>query len=156
MQELPERIQQTLQTLIPDAAEAAARKAEAKAIKHAKETAVSDETKEETPRISIDDFFKVELRAGKVLSAEAHPNADRLLVLQVDIGEPEPRNIVAGIAAKYSPDELVGKQVVIVANLKPAKLRGVVSEGMLLACGGKAIEGLVTVDPECAPGAVVR
>ena len=93
---------------------------------------------------------------GEVISVDPHPNADRLLVLQVDIGEPEPRNIVAGIAAKYSPDELVGKQVVIVANLKPAKLRGVVSEGMLLACGGKAIEGLVTVDPECAPGAVVR
>lgn len=156
MQELPARIQETLQNLIPDAADKAAKKAEAKAKKHAKETPVSDETQEETPRISIDDFFKVELRAGKIQSAEAHPNADRLLVLKVDIGEETPRNIVAGIAAKYTPDELVGKQVVIVANLKPAKLRGVVSEGMLLACGGKAIEGLVTVDPECAPGAVVR
>jgi len=156
MQELPERIQQTLQTLIPDAAKQAAKKAEAKAKKHAKEAPVADETQEETPRISIDDFFKVELKAGKVVSAEAHPNADRLLVLKIDIGEAEPRNIVAGIASKYAPEDLVGKQVVIVANLKPAKLRGVVSEGMLLACGGKAIEGLVTVDPECAPGAVVR
>ena len=153
---LPERIQQTLADLMPEAAEKAAEKAQAKAKKHAKESTVSEESTEETPQISIDDFFKVALRAGKVVSAEAHPNADRLLVLQVDIGETRPRNIVAGIAARYSPDELVGKQVVIVANLKPAKLRGVVSEGMLLACGGKAIEGLVTVDPEVAPGAEIR
>jgi len=154
--ELPERIQETLAALIPEAAEKAAEKAKAKAKKHEKEAPVSEETTDETPRISIDDFFKVELRAGKVVDAESHPNADRLLVLKVDIGEAEPRNIVAGIANKYSPADLVGKQVVIVANLKPAKLRGVVSEGMLLACGGKSIEGLVTVDPECAPGAVVR
>ncbi len=156
MQELPERIQQTLAEHIPEAAEKAAEKAEAKAKKHTKEPAVSEENAETTPRISIDDFFKVALRAGKVVAAEAHPNADRLLVLKVDIGEPEPRNIVAGIASKYAPDDLVGKQVVIVANLKPAKLRGVVSEGMLLAAGGKAIDGLVTIDPEVAPGAEVR
>ena len=79
----------------------------------------------------------------------------RLLRLTIDTGSDQ-RTIVAGIAAQYSPEDLVGKQVVIVANLKPAKLRGVVSEGMLLACGGKQIEGLVTVDPEVAPGATVR
>jgi methionyl-tRNA synthetase len=152
MTELPPRIQQTLDSLTQPAAPAPVKPKP----KPKKETPVSEETTEETPRISIDDFFKVELKAGKILAAEPHPNADRLLVLKVDIGEPEPRNIVAGIAAKYSPDELVGKQVVIVCNLKPAKLRGVVSEGMLLACGGKAIDGLVTVDPECAPGSVVR
>jgi len=156
MQELPERIQQALAELIPEAAAAAAEKAEAKAKKHKKEAPVAEEEQSEDTRITIDDFAKVALKAGRVLGAEKHPNADRLLVLKVDIGEPEPRTIVAGIAAQYSPEDLVGKQVVIVANLKPAKLRGVVSEGMLLACGGKQIEGLVTVDPEVAPGATVR
>ena len=82
--------------------------------------------------IHIDEFRKVELRVGVVKSAEAHPNADKLLVLKVDIGSEE-RQIVAGIRAHYPPEELVGKQVVIVANLETAVLRGIESQGMVLA-----------------------
>jgi methionyl-tRNA synthetase len=82
--------------------------------------------------ITIDDFAKVELRTAEVVSAEAHPNADRLLVLKVRVGEEE-RQIVAGIRAHYEPEALVGKTIVIVANLQPAELRGVESQGMLLA-----------------------
>ena len=82
--------------------------------------------------ITIDDFAKVELRTAEVVSAEAHPNADRLLVLKVRVGEEE-RQIVAGIRAHYEPEALVGKTIVIVANLQPVELRGVESQGMLLA-----------------------
>ncbi len=99
-------------------------------------------------------FSKIALRTGKVLSAEAHPNADKLLVLKVDIGEAEPRQIVAGIASKFQPDELVGRRVVVVANLKPAKIRKVESQGMLLAAGDKDVIDLVSVDAE--PGEIVR
>lgn len=106
------------------------------------------------PQITFDDFSKVALRSGRIVRAAEHPKADRLLVLHVDIGEPKPRQIVAGIAGRYTPDALVGLQVVVVANLAPAKLRGVVSEGMLLAAGGKEVVGLVTVDAD--PGEVVR
>lgn len=83
-------------------------------------------------RISIDDFRKIELRTAKVISAERLAGSDKLLKLQIEIGN-EKRQIVAGIAVYYSPEEMVGRQVVVVANLKPAKLRGEVSEGMLLA-----------------------
>ena len=82
--------------------------------------------------ISIEDFAKVDLKVGNVLEAERIEGADKLLVLQVDIGS-ETRQIVAGIAKHYSPEELIGKQIVVVTNLKPAKLRGVMSNGMLLA-----------------------
>ncbi|HEY2989945.1 MAG TPA: methionine--tRNA ligase subunit beta [Candidatus Binatia bacterium] len=82
--------------------------------------------------IHIDEFRKVELRVGVVKSAEAHPNADKLLVLKVDLGSEE-RQIVAGIRAHYQPEELVGKQVVVVANLETATLRGLESQGMVLA-----------------------
>jgi methionyl-tRNA synthetase len=105
-------------------------------------------------QIEFADFMKVQLRAGKVLSAEQHPNADRLLIVQVDIGEEKPRNIVAGIADRYTPEELVGKEVVVVANLKPAKLRGVMSEGMLLAAGDKTVVDMVSV--QAPPGTTVR
>jgi methionine--tRNA ligase beta chain len=82
--------------------------------------------------IHIDEFRKLELRVGVVKSAEAHPNADKLLVLKVDLGSEE-RQIVAGIRAHYQPEELVGKQVVVVANLETATLRGLESQGMVLA-----------------------
>ncbi len=83
--------------------------------------------------ISIDDFSKVDLRVGEVKFAENVKGADKLLHLKVDIGEPEPRTIVAGIALKYKPEELVGRKVVIVANLQPRKLRGLTSQGMIVA-----------------------
>ena len=104
--------------------------------------------------IGIEDFAKISLRTGQVLSAEPHPDADRLLVMKVDIGEAEPRQIVAGIRDRFTPEDVVGRQVVVVANLKPANLRGVESQGMLLAAGGKSVIDLVHVD--ASPGEVVR
>jgi methionyl-tRNA synthetase len=83
--------------------------------------------------ISIDDFVKVDLRVGEVKSANAVKGADKLLHLTVDIGEPQPRSIVAGIALAYKPESLVGRKVVIVANLAPRKLRGLESQGMIVA-----------------------
>ncbi len=82
--------------------------------------------------ITIEDFQKIELRVATVLAAERVPGADRLLKLQVDLGS-EQRQLVAGIAQHYSPEELTGKQIVVVANLQPAVIRGVQSQGMLLA-----------------------
>jgi len=83
--------------------------------------------------IEIDDFAKVDLRVGQVLSAERIPKADKLLLLKVDIGEEQPRQILAGIAQYYEPEKLIGRKVVIVANLKPRKLRGYESQGMVVA-----------------------
>jgi methionyl-tRNA synthetase len=107
-------------------------------------------------RISIEDFMKVELRVAKVLEAEAVPKSKKLLKLKVDTGADQ-RTIVAGIAEAYQPEQLVGRTIVIVANLQPAKLMGVESNGMVLAAspeGGAPI--LVTIDPPLAPGARVR
>ncbi len=84
-------------------------------------------------KIAIEDFTKVEMRVGKVLSAERVKGADKLLHMQVDIAEAEPRSIVAGIADAYTPEELIGRKVVIVANLQPRKLRGLTSNGMIVA-----------------------
>jgi len=106
--------------------------------------------------ITIDDFMKVELRVAKVLAAERVPKSSRLLKLLVDVGS-EQRTIVAGIAESYEPEALVGRTVVIVFNLKPAKLMGVESNGMVLAAspeGGKAT--IVSFDEAPAPGTRVR
>ena len=95
-----------------------------------------------SPPISIDDFAKVDLRVGQVLSAEPVKGADKLLHLKVDLGEPEPRTIVAGIAEAYKPEDLLNRKVVIVANLQPRKLRGLTSNGMIVAAsveGGKPV-----------------
>jgi methionyl-tRNA synthetase len=92
-------------------------------------------------KISIDDFAKVELRVGVVKVAERVPKADKLLRLEVDIGT-EVRQVLAGIAESYAPETLVGRKVVIVANLAPRKLRGMESNGMIVAAspeGGKAV-----------------
>src|SRR6185295_4741218 len=82
--------------------------------------------------ISIDDFHKVKLATGEVISAVAHPKADRLLVLQVKVGE-ETKQIVSGIRQFYAPEQLVGRTIIVVNNLQPTKLRGEMSSGMLLA-----------------------
>jgi methionyl-tRNA synthetase len=104
--------------------------------------------------IEFPDFAKVQLRVGHVLSAEEHPNADKLLVLQVDVGEARPRQICAGIKSKFAPADLVGKKVVVVVNLKPRKMRKLMSEGMILAAGSEAVIDLITVDAEA--GEIVR
>ncbi|MDE3197067.1 MAG: methionine--tRNA ligase [Acidobacteriota bacterium] len=93
-------------------------------------------------KIAIDDFVKVDLRVGQVISAEPVPKADKLLHMKIDIGEAEPRTIVAGIAEAYRPEQMVGRKVVIVANLAPRKLRGIESNGMIVAAsvdGGKPV-----------------
>jgi methionyl-tRNA synthetase len=95
--------------------------------------APASETAEEKGYITIDDFVKVELRVAQVLEAERVPKADKLLRLQVDAGEASPRQILAGIAQYYEPETLIGRKIVIVANLAPRKLRGFESNGMLLA-----------------------
>jgi methionyl-tRNA synthetase len=84
-------------------------------------------------QIGIEDFAKVELRVGQVLTAERVPKSDKLLRLTVDIGEAEPRQILAGIAEHYEPEPLVGRKIVVVSNLRPRKMRGFESQGMLLA-----------------------
>ena len=113
-------------------------------------------TPAEDNRISIDEFMKVELRVAKVLEAEAVPKSKKLVKMKVDAGT-EQRTIVAGIAEAYQPEQLVGRTIAIVFNLKPAKLMGIESNGMVLAAsvdGGKPI--LVSFDQEVPPGARVR
>jgi methionyl-tRNA synthetase len=105
--------------------------------------------------ISIEQFRELELKVATVTAAEPHPNADRLVVLRVDLGGEE-RQIVAGIRAHYAPETLVGRQVVVVANLEPAKLRGVESQGMLLAASSGDRVVLVRPDDVVPAGAVVR
>jgi methionine--tRNA ligase beta chain len=92
----------------------------------------------------------LELRVAEVVEAGEHPNADRLLVLRIDLGT-ERRQLVAGLAGIYEPESLVGKRIVVVSNLKPAKLRGEVSEGMLLAAHGEDAVGLLLA-PDAEPG----
>ena len=97
-------------------------------------------------------FEKISLKVGKVISAKQHPEADKLLVLKVDIGESEPRQIVAGIANVFSPSDLVDHRVTIVANLKPSKLRGLASHGMILAAGGEKLQALAIAPESVALG----
>jgi methionyl-tRNA synthetase len=107
-------------------------------------------------RIAIDDFMRVELRVAKILEAEAVPKSKKLIKMKVDVGT-EQRTIVAGIAEAYQPDQLVGRTIVIVANLKPAKLMGIESNGMVLAASPEGgLPSLVGVDPALPAGSRVR
>ena len=107
------------------------------------------------PQISIDEFMKVQLKTATILSAERVPKSEKLIKLQVSLGD-EQRQIVAGIGKKYEPDTLVGKTIVIVANLKPAKLMGIESQGMVLAAGDTDVRGLLTIQEEVDPGTKVK
>jgi methionine--tRNA ligase beta chain len=100
--------------------------------------------------IAIDEFARIELRTAKVVAAERVQGADKLLKLTVDIGR-ETRTIVAGIATRYAPESLVGRTIVVVANLKPAKLRGVVSQGMLLAASDASGQPYILTTEEPVP-----
>jgi methionyl-tRNA synthetase len=106
------------------------------------------------PRIKIDEFGKVELRVAEVIAAEPLPKSKKLLKLTVSLG-PEQRTVVAGIAEHYAPGEIVGKKVVIVANLEPAKLMGVESNGMVLAASAGGKLAVLTLDRDLPPGAKV-
>jgi methionyl-tRNA synthetase len=100
------------------------------------------------PVIPFDDFIKLDLRVATVTACEPHPNADRLFRIRLDDGSPEGRQVCAGIRAFYEPQDLVGRQVVIVANLEPRKIRGEMSQGMILAASDAAA-------PEAEPRVVV-
>ena len=106
--------------------------------------------------LDIADFAKIELRVAEVKQAEKVEGADRLLKLQVEIAG-VPRQIVAGIAQHYTPEQIIGKKVVVVVNLKPAKIRGVESNGMLLAASDDTGMSVVTLDrPQLSSGAKVK
>lgn len=143
-----------LRKVVGDAAQAApaapAAPAKAPAAKPTEAAAPASTT------ITYDDFAKLELRVGTVKEAVKVPKKDKLLHLQVDLGEARPRSIVAGIAEAFAPDALIGKQVIVVANLAPRKMAGLVSEGMILAAGDEAILGLSAVDAAVPPGTRVR
>ena len=110
---------------------------------------------EDAPRIKVEDFGKVELRVAEVVSAEPVPKSKKLLKLTVSLGS-EQRTLVAGIAEHYAPADLVGKKVVVVANLEPAKLMGVESNGMVLAGSADGTLAVLTVDRDLPAGAKVR
>ena len=107
------------------------------------------------PSVTIEEFKRLDLRIAKVLEARPHPNADKLILLNVDVGCQQ-KQLIAGIRGHYAPESLVGKLIVVVNNLEPAMLRGEESNGMLLAatCGERVI--LLTPDGDCQPGAEVR
>ncbi len=104
--------------------------------------------------ITIDDFRNIELRVATIQHAEPHPNADRPMVVKIDLVSEE-RQLVAGIRGHYTPEELIGKQVVVVANLQTAKLRGLESEGMLLAASDGENTVILTPEKRVSPGSRV-
>ena len=111
----------------------------------------------ETPEpIAFEDFAKLDLRVARVLDAKDHPNADKLLVLQIDLGT-EKRQIIAGLKGHYEPSELVGKSIVVVSNLAPRKMRGEISQGMLLAASSEDREQVRVLlpDGDLPPGSSV-
>jgi methionyl-tRNA synthetase len=134
-------------TAAPAATTAPASKKEAAPAKQAEDQAVEE--------ITIDDFARIDLRVAQVLAAEKIEGSDKLLKLQIRIGNEE-RQLVAGIAQHYTPESLVGTEIVVVANLKPAKLRGVLSQGMLLAASDGKTLGLLRPERTVEPGAKVR
>ena len=107
------------------------------------------------PEISYDDFAKLELRVATVLSAREHPNADKLLLLQIKVGDEE-KQIVAGIRGHYTPEELEGRQIVVLNNLEEVVLRGEESSGMLLAASDGDDVVLLRPDRDCQPGAPIK
>jgi methionyl-tRNA synthetase len=106
-------------------------------------------------KIRIEEFLRIQLKVAQVLEAKAHPNADKLLILKIDTGGTV-KEIVAGIAHFYRPQELVGKSIVVVDNLEPATIRGTVSSGMLLAAQGEGGLSLIIPERPVPPGSVVR
>jgi len=122
-----------------------------------RESALEEPQTEEVDYIEFEDFMKVEMKTGTILSVENHPNADKLYVVTIEDGPESTRTVCAGLKSYYSVEDLVGKSVVFVANLKPRKLRGVMSEGMMLAAEDS--EGnvtLLTTDGDIVPGSGVR
>lgn len=114
------------------------------------------EEAEKKPEITFDDFSKIELKTGTILKCEKHPKADKLLVSQIDVGNGDVRQIVSGIATHFTPEDMVGRQVIVVTNLKPAKLRGVESQGMILVGETANDEQLALAACDLPNGSIVR
>ena len=104
--------------------------------------------------VSIEEFRNLEFRVATIKAAEPHPNADKLMVLQIDLGS-EQRQILAGIRNHYTPEELLGRQIIVVANLETARLRGLESQGMLLAASDEDRVVILTPEKAVQPGARV-
>ena len=109
------------------------------------------------PKIDYEDFAKIEFKIGVIKDCVKHPNADRLLVFQIDVGENEPRQIISSIAEFYNPEDVIGKRVVVVTNLKKAKFRGMTSNGMLMCASLENDEDveLLTITKDFAGGTKV-
>jgi len=105
--------------------------------------------------ITFDEFKKIEIKTAKILSVKDHPDADRLYVVDVDLGN-EKRQIVAGIKKHYTPEELIGKDVAVIVNLEPANIRGVESNGMLLAASDSEMLSILTLDRGLPPGSTIK
>ena len=114
-------------------------------------------TEEDVNYIDFEDFMKVEMKTGKVVDIEDHPNADKLYVVTIEDGPDSTRTVCAGLKGIYQKEQLLGKQVIFVANLKPRKLRGIMSEGMILAADdGDGNVSVLTLDSEMPTGSQVR
>jgi methionine--tRNA ligase beta chain len=105
--------------------------------------------------ITFDDFKKLDIRIGKILSAEKVPGTDKLLTLEIDFSA-ERRQIVAGIAEAYQPDQLIGKEIPVLMNLEPRSIRGIVSQGMILAADADGKPVLMHPESEVPPGSIIR
>ena len=105
--------------------------------------------------ITFEDFKKLEIKIGKILSAEKIPEADKLIKLEIDLGE-EKRQVVAGIAQFYEPDYLIGKEIPVVVNLETKKLKGVESQGMILAASAEGTPVLLYPEKDVPPGSIVK
>jgi methionyl-tRNA synthetase len=118
----------------------------------------SEDKQPSKPIIEFEDFMKLDLRVGKVVEVQEHPNADKLLVLTVDLGQGETRTICAGIKAYYAPEALLHRNIILVANLAPRKMRGIESQGMLLAASDETGEQrdvvVLTTEKDVAPGSI--
>ena len=123
-------------------------------LKEVKVEVKEEKEEEKIPEISIDDFAKISLKVGEIKECKKHPNAEKLLVSQIKIGS-ETRQIVSGIAKYYNPDDLVGRKVVVVTNLKPVKIRGIESFGMVLCASNDDKLELIEVK-EVENGSVIR
>ena len=105
--------------------------------------------------ITFDEFKKIEIKTAKILDVKDHPEADRLYIVDVDLGD-EKRQIVAGIKKYYTPEELIGKDVAVIVNLEPALIRGVESNGMLLAGSNNEALSILTLDRDLPPGSPIK
>jgi len=105
--------------------------------------------------VSYDDFKKLDFKSGKIVDVKDHPSADRLYVVKVDLGS-EKIEVVAGIKNHYNPDELIGKNVMVLANLEPATIRGVESNGMIMAASDDSTMAVLTLDRDMAPGSTIK